>query len=257
MNKFGPRGLDLIGKKFNQLTIIETTSERATNSKEFLYCCLCDCGKEKLVTMNNLKSNRIKSCGHLKSENLTKYNNDKSTFNPTSIIGQKFSEWIVLNYERYDKDKACHYYICQCSCIKHTIKEVEYFSLIHNLSKSCGCSRFKFYDISLDETERKLNKLARQKFGNSPERFAVLKRDKCKCYICKQKDIQLEVHHIEPWLDNKEDRLNINNMITLCHYCHTEFAHPCDPHQIDLAWVKTFKVYISSLQRHEIKELVS
>lgn len=47
---------DIIGRKFGLLTVIK----RAKGEK---YLCLCDCGKEKIVSGCHLKGGRVKSCG--------------------------------------------------------------------------------------------------------------------------------------------------------------------------------------------------
>ena len=58
------------------------------------------------------------------------------------LTGQKFGRWTVLCKapDRYDK-KGCafHYWLCECDCEKHTIREVKEASLINGNSKSCGC----------------------------------------------------------------------------------------------------------------------
>lgn len=56
---------DIVGKKFNKLTVLEF-SYKKTYSKsryKYFYKCLCDCGKETIVCSENLKSGNIKSCG--------------------------------------------------------------------------------------------------------------------------------------------------------------------------------------------------
>lgn len=61
------------------------------------------------------------------------------------------------------------------------------------------------------------------------QRMSVLKRDEFRCRICGRRavdnvDVQLHVHHIRPWAIGG---VTVNeNMITLCHTCHTGL----DPH---------------------------
>lgn len=54
------RGNDLIGKKFNKLTVIELVN---INPRKYL--CQCDCGGTVVVTSKNLISGHTKSCGCL------------------------------------------------------------------------------------------------------------------------------------------------------------------------------------------------
>lgn len=52
-------------------------------------------------------------------------------------------------------------------------------------------------------------------------RESVLERDHHKCVICgSTKD--LEVHHIKPFAQFPEERLNIENGVTLCSACHKQ-----------------------------------
>lgn len=58
--------LDLIGKKFGRLTVIEKV---AGKTKKYSYWkCLCDCGDEKVVEKSSLTSGNTKSCGCYRKE---------------------------------------------------------------------------------------------------------------------------------------------------------------------------------------------
>lgn len=52
---------NIIGQKFNSLTVIESTNQR--QSEKILYKCLCDCGQYTFATKTDLQSGHIKSCG--------------------------------------------------------------------------------------------------------------------------------------------------------------------------------------------------
>jgi hypothetical protein len=53
--------IDLIGKRFEKLIVLA----RVKNAKDghTRWMCLCDCGNKTIVTSNNLKNRRTKSCG--------------------------------------------------------------------------------------------------------------------------------------------------------------------------------------------------
>lgn len=55
--------MNLIGKRFGKLYVIEKTNEKAKNNGEYKYMCVCDCGKKILVRGSNLKYGNSKSCG--------------------------------------------------------------------------------------------------------------------------------------------------------------------------------------------------
>lgn len=54
---------------------------------------------------------------------------------PMDITGEKFNRWTVLGFDR--KEGKIRYWLCQCDC--GTKRSIEQYSLVHGLSKSCGC----------------------------------------------------------------------------------------------------------------------
>lgn len=58
--------LDLTGKRFGRLTVLE----RAENNKkrEKRWKCVCDCGKETIAVSYRLINGRVKSCGCLQRD---------------------------------------------------------------------------------------------------------------------------------------------------------------------------------------------
>lgn len=56
--------LNLVGQKFNQLTVLSFVELNTRH--ESMFSCLCDCGNVKEISGANLKSQETKSCGCLK-----------------------------------------------------------------------------------------------------------------------------------------------------------------------------------------------
>lgn len=56
---------NLIGKKFNRLTVIEY--DHSVKGHKY-YKCQCECGNTRVVLSSNLKNGRVKSCGCLLKE---------------------------------------------------------------------------------------------------------------------------------------------------------------------------------------------
>jgi hypothetical protein len=61
---------DLIGKKFNKLTVIESLGLKSEYAKKYnikrknyWWLCVCDCGKQKEASTGHLTTGRMKSCG--------------------------------------------------------------------------------------------------------------------------------------------------------------------------------------------------
>lgn len=60
-----PKQVDLLGKKFNRLTVI---GESITGTAGKRWVCLCDCGSKTVVYSHNLQSGRVQSCGCSRSK---------------------------------------------------------------------------------------------------------------------------------------------------------------------------------------------
>lgn len=56
--------VDLAGKKFGKLTVIEPTDQR--KGSNVVWICKCDCGNTCYVSAHDLKHGNVKSCGCLK-----------------------------------------------------------------------------------------------------------------------------------------------------------------------------------------------
>ena len=56
--------IDLSGRKFTQLEVISRSPNKYGKSAWY---CLCDCGNTKIISGNDLKSGKVKSCGCLRS----------------------------------------------------------------------------------------------------------------------------------------------------------------------------------------------
>lgn len=73
--------IDLTGKRFGRLTVVEKTvaTNKSTNAR---WLCKCDCGKEITVLGTTLRRGESKSCGcyraELSKEKMTKHGNSKS-----------------------------------------------------------------------------------------------------------------------------------------------------------------------------------
>lgn len=55
--------IDLIGERFGKLTVIAEASRRGNKGYARYWLCKCDCGNEKEVAQNRLRSGRRVSCG--------------------------------------------------------------------------------------------------------------------------------------------------------------------------------------------------
>ena len=53
--------INLVGKKFNRLTVVKEAGR--DDRQQVLWLCKCDCGKETNVTTYRLNKGKTKSCG--------------------------------------------------------------------------------------------------------------------------------------------------------------------------------------------------
>lgn len=141
MGKF----IDLTGKRFGRLTVIE----RAENKGEkTMWKCVCDCGN--IITTNGamLKNGNTKSCGCYAREC-----ESKRKF--IDLTGQKFGRLTVI--KRVENKGRRTAYLCLCDCGSEKVITAEH--LRGGKTVSCGCYQ------SQSSRERNLIDLSGQKFG--------------------------------------------------------------------------------------------
>lgn len=113
------RLLELVGKKFNHLEVIQFDSMRKGGS---YWVCKCDCGNVKVIHGTSIKKGRSKSCGCYGADN---------------IIGKRYGRLVVLGIGSIKHNKRT--YICQCDC--GTLTSVSRYKLTSGHTQSCGCLR--------------------------------------------------------------------------------------------------------------------
>ena len=68
--EYRKRRKDIVGKRFGRLTVLKMVDDTPNMKSPFL--CVCDCGKEKVVSYSNLVSGNTRSCGCLFIETTAK-----------------------------------------------------------------------------------------------------------------------------------------------------------------------------------------
>jgi hypothetical protein len=79
---------DMTGLRFGKLTVIERDS--TISSAAAYWRCKCDCGKEKSIRGQSLRSGLVIDCGCGKADRI------RSNIDTTSMIGKKFGRLTVL-----------------------------------------------------------------------------------------------------------------------------------------------------------------
>ena len=145
-------------------------------------------------------------------------------------INQKFNMLTVIGISKTGFSD------CICDCGNKVT--VENYNLKNNNTKSCGCLKKQTL-----VNYRKLNPQA-LKGVNHPNwkggitcenqtlrvsqaykdwRLAVFTRDNFECKKCFKKGGELNAHHILEFANNKDIISDVNNGITFCNKCHSEF----------------------------------
>ena len=120
--------IDLSGRRFGRWV----ATRRAGNNKNgsATWHCRCDCGAERIVNGESLRSGDSQSCGCLHRE-LT----SKRTLVDLAA-GQQFGRWTVIRRtENNEWGRAT--WLCRCDCGNERV--VPSTSLRNGDSKSCGC----------------------------------------------------------------------------------------------------------------------
>lgn len=118
--------IDLTGKKFGRLTVIERNG--STKDKRTLWLCECDCGNFKLAVGKELRNGRCQSCGCLFLETVSK---------KEDLTGRKFGRLTVIQYAGKRNEKSM--WKCECECTRGKYKIVAGGDLKSGRTQSCGC----------------------------------------------------------------------------------------------------------------------
>lgn len=119
--------IDLTSNKYGKLTVTGVSHRKGRYT---FWAVKCECGTEKVVSGENLKSGSTRSCGC----NAHLWRKD-SKVAIKDMAGKKFGRLIVISFNGKKDTKA--YWGCECECGK---KVTIHGSLLRKGStKSCGC----------------------------------------------------------------------------------------------------------------------
>lgn len=123
--------MDLTGQRYGRLTVVEQAKTHVTpgGRNVYMWRCVCDCGKESIVSTSALRSGDTKSCGCLQRERA-----HEASF--IDISGNRYGRLVAINPIR--KNNGI-YWVCKCDCGNTT--EVLPQHLNRGLIRSCGCLR--------------------------------------------------------------------------------------------------------------------
>ena len=122
--------IDLTGKKFNSLLVLE----RISNTNPIKWKCLCDCGNIVEVQGRYLRENHTKSCGCLKR--ITAKTMGEKT---KKDLTNKIFNYLTVIKDSEQRRKTEVIWECKCEC--GNITYVSGLDLTQNKIKSCGCKK--------------------------------------------------------------------------------------------------------------------
>ena len=157
---------NLIGKKFNQLTVLYRTENCGGQTT---WACQCDCGNITAVKGGHLKNGHTKSCGCYKKNGMRE-----------DLTNKRFGKLVVLKYHHSD-DKGHTFWECQCDCGKKHISRKD--ALIEGKTVSCGCYKGKISseNNTIDLTGQQFGKLTVLKRAGSNKHYNALWLCQCEC----------------------------------------------------------------------------
>ena len=232
MGKF----IDLTGERFGRLLVISRS--RKVKSRRTYWDVICDCGRERTVRSDGLKSGDTRSCGCLQKEitravGKLRVGEANPFWGGNDLTGQRFGRLLVI--ERLDK-RVCDnvVYLCKCEC--GNFKEIMSSSLVGGHTKSCGCLQKETvsemckarigelhpgWNHELTDKDRRRTREYRE---YREWRAEVYDRDNYTCQRCGDNiGGTLIAHHIEGYNLNKGLRTELSNGVTLCSDCHNKF----------------------------------
>lgn len=173
---------------------------------------ICTCGEKSTTVFTNFqKGHKCVKCGNKSTASKSR----KSLSTVSSIFEDAGCK---LTSEVYVNNQTPLDYICVCGKASKTS--------LSNFQKGvrcmeCGISKLK------GENNYQWNPNKEKDDRNTPEyrewRKAVLHRDEYMCQKCGELHWAITAHHIINFKDNVEHRYDVDNGITLCRKCHSEF----------------------------------
>lgn len=145
--------IDITNQRFGKLVALYPTRLNG----RFAWHCLCDCGNEKDVESNNLRNNKVQSCG---CATATLIGNKVSK----NLIGKVFGR-LTVKEKTNKRQSGAIVWKCLCQCGNEI--EVATGNLTSNHTTSCGCLRNdnKFHEkLSLQIKGQTFGMLTVQKY---------------------------------------------------------------------------------------------
>lgn len=145
-----------------------------------------------------------------------------------NLIGKKFGKLTVISKLNERNEKGSIFWMCNCTCGNDV--KVPTSQLTAGKTSSCGCIRENMkgenhpsYNPLLTEKDRRRKRYIVGGESTRKLRENVFKRDSYTCVLCNKIGGDMNAHHLNGWDNFKEQRFDLDNLVTLCTSCHSGF----------------------------------
>lgn len=135
-----------IGKIYGELIVEEFYPTKKIGNH---WKCKCSCGNTVILTTSALHSGHTRSCGCLQRK--------IASATCIDMTGQKIGRWTVLSKSSETTNSGQAKWLCECSCEKHTRREISGVELRRGTSLSCGCLRMSHGEYKISQFLNKAN----------------------------------------------------------------------------------------------------
>jgi transcription elongation factor Elf1 len=145
-----------------------------------------------------------------------------------NFLGTKHNRLLIYDFATFGKNGKNKCIMVRAICDCGVEKVFSLSSIRKGNTKSCGCIRVEMLKEKVGELNPSWNSeltdedRIRTRNKTGPWTKAVKKRDGFTCQVCGATE-HLIAHHLNSYAKNKELRYDIENGITLCRDCHTDF----------------------------------
>lgn len=201
----------LVGMLFNESEDYITSLSKSSAKLVNIVCPMC--GDERV-----LRYYKVKEIGHTYCKSCAKRKRSCD-----DMLGKKFGRLTVTSYADKHFESGGTLMNCVCDCGKKVSVSASHLKDGH--TSSCGCFRIEnllgdknpTYNPNLTEQERNSFRTRVQTWAKR-----VKERDGFTCQVCGSNS-KLIAHHLNSYASDKDKRIDIDNGVTMCRDCHTDF----------------------------------
>lgn len=193
------KSFNLIGQKYNRLTIIDVVNL----NNRWKVKCLCECGAIKILERSSVVNGQQKSCGCLKKK-----------YNYQEYIGFTSGKLTIVSID----DNLTAHCVCECG----GTHSAWFYGIINSHNTKCAsCSKTRENNPNWKGGITSDNARVRYSTEYKTWREDVYKRDNFTCQACLDNSGgNLHAHHILSFSEHIDKRFDLDNGITLCSKCH-------------------------------------